>query len=118
VIAKRSQPGRVADDIAAEELVALTPDDEAPLEATAAPELVLVSLALLVVRLVPVMVAPLPIVERAVQDDEGGSGWRGRSVSVFGGRLRCYKSPLARYRRCIVQKSPLYSWQAYSTRSP
>jgi len=71
VTAKRSQPGRIADDIAAEELVALAPVGVAPLEAEEAPEPVL---ALLVIMLALVVVAPLPIVVRVVQEDEGGSG--------------------------------------------
>jgi len=75
VIAKRSQPGSVADDIAADELVVLAAVGVVPFEVVEAP--VLVGAAVLPMMLDPVTIALLPIVETVVQEEEDGMGWGG-----------------------------------------
>jgi len=73
-IAKRSQPGSVADDSAADELVAPAPEGADAFEVAVVPALVLVGVAVLLKMLDPVIIAALPMVERVVQEEEDGTG--------------------------------------------
>jgi len=62
--------------MAADELVLAAPEAELALELVEVPALVLVGVALLVMMMLePVMMAPLPIVESVVQDEDAGMGW-------------------------------------------
>jgi len=62
--------------MAADELILAAPEAEPALEVAEVPTLVLVGVALLVMMMLePVMMAPLPIVESVVQDEDAGMGW-------------------------------------------
>lgn len=96
-IAKRSQPGSVVDDSAADELVAPAPEGADAFEVAVVLALVLcgvatgrrrlifkignaqgtiltVGVAVLLKMLDPVIIAALPMVERVVQEEEDGTG--------------------------------------------